>query len=283
MQSIQPDQLPFRRHYAQGERLFSVWFVAGKPVETLAEVLVIVEVTEKLEATAEDLTSLAGSLKVFFRKAVHDIKNLFANVSILLRDNMVSEAQQYTTALQNHYLQQMEQLGEAMDTLINVGTPQTPQIKRLLFQALADELMAPYQHLLGKNVSLETDFQACPSIVYREDYLQSMMRSLLDNAIRYQAADRTLNVRMHTRKTKEGVLFAIRDNGIGIDTERYERKLFEPFQRFTRQSSGQGISLHLIRLMVEKNGGSIQLESTPDEGTHITLTLKEYILSDIAS
>ncbi len=276
MQRIQPDHRLFNRHYAQGERLFSIWFIPGAPAETPAEVLVVAEVTEKIEVSAEDLASLAGSLRVFFRKAVHDIKNLFANVSILLRDNMVAEAQQYTTALQNHYMQQMEQLGQAMDSLTSIGKPQAPQIKRLVFQSLTDELIAPYQHLLGKNISVETDFQACPAIVYREDYLQNMIRSLLDNAIRYRSEDRALRVSIQTEKTEKGILFSIKDNGIGVDTEGYKSKLFEPFQRFTRQSSGQGISLHLIKLMVEKNGGTIHLESTPKQGTHVTITLQEY-------
>jgi two-component system CheB/CheR fusion protein len=74
----------------------------------------------------------------------------------------------------------------------------------------------------------------------------------------------------------EFVLIRIEDNGLGIDLQKYGNSLFEPFKRLTTQGEGSGLGLHLVKTMVEHNGGLIQVKSEPGIGTSFTLYLKEY-------
>lgn len=76
--------------------------------------------------------------------------------------------------------------------------------------------------------------------------------------------------------TKEHVIFDMEDNGEGFDAVRHKDKLFQPFQRFSQKGNGQGIGLHLTKVTVERNGGEITVDSTPNQGTRVTLFLKEY-------
>ncbi len=49
--------------------------------------------------------------------------------------------------------------------------------------------------------------------------------------------------------------------------ENNKATLFEPFERFTNQAESNGIGLYIIKNLIEENGGYIEVESTPGEGT----------------
>ena len=63
---------------------------------------------------------------------------------------------------------------------------------------------------------------------------------------------------------------------MGIDLKNGRQKLFKAFERLTRRGEGQGIGMHLIKNMVEKNEGFIEVESEPDRGTTFKVYLKPY-------
>lgn len=270
-------QQPFSTQYSTQEQFFTAHFIPEKEEGvTVPQVLVIVQATENLALHKQDITSFAAHLKLFFQKGAHDIKNLFSNMTLLLQGNFIEKAQLYLNDLQDYYLQQIEDFYSALEVYINTEKPAPPQIKAIDFQSLVADVMVQYPSLLNETLVFETNFQSCPHIIYREDYLRNMLKSLIDNAIRYRVEGRPLIIHMNTERRADDIIFLIEDNGTGIDMHRYKGKLFMPFQRFTQQSNGQGISLHLIKLMAEKNGGSIKIESTLHQGTQVTLTLKEY-------
>jgi signal transduction histidine kinase len=67
--------------------------------------------------------------------------------------------------------------------------------------------------------------------------------------------------------------FVVSDNGMGIDLEKNKKYLFQPFKRICEEEQGTGIGLFMIKRMVEKYGGKIDLESKPDVGTTFRFTL----------
>lgn len=265
---------PIQEYFSLAHQFYQIHLIP-EDKEDQQQILVVIQLTERLEANAEDKQFL-DHVRLFFHKGAHDMKNLLNNVQMLLRKNMLEKAQHYLAELQTHYLQQIDLFYKALDQLVEMEKPAEPAVKTLHFEALAIQLQAAYAMPGSRPFALETDFRQCPAIWYRQDYLNNMMRALFDNAVKYQAADRQLVIRMHTKKTEAYTIFSIEDNGEGLDTLRYKDKLFKPFQRFSQKSNGQGIGLHLVKIAVEKNGGKIKLESELHHGTTVTLFLKEY-------
>ncbi|MEE9613433.1 MAG: ATP-binding protein [Thermodesulfobacteriota bacterium] len=68
------------------------------------------------------------------------------------------------------------------------------------------------------------------------------------------------------------VSISVEDNGRGMVPE-VKKRIFDPF--FTTHPGGMGMGMALVRNIVEQHGGRIELESTPGEGTKVTVTLPE--------
>jgi signal transduction histidine kinase len=68
------------------------------------------------------------------------------------------------------------------------------------------------------------------------------------------------------------VIFYVKDNGIGIETE-YHDKIFGLFNKLNADSEGTGIGLALVKRIIEVHGGRIWVESKPHHGTTFYFTI----------
>jgi light-regulated signal transduction histidine kinase (bacteriophytochrome) len=105
-----------------------------------------------------------------------------------------------------------------------------------------------------------------PSVV-ASDQLEHVFQNLIANAIKYRKAE--VDPRIHVAAREQGNcwVFSVKDNGIGIDPQ-YHHSIFEIFQRLHNQDvPGNGIGLALSKKIVEAHGGTIWVESAPDEGS----------------
>ncbi len=114
-----------------------------------------------------------------------------------------------------------------------------------------------------------------PTVMGDEIQLIQLLQNLISNAIKFHREEPP---RVHVKaeqgeKEKEWV-FSVRDNGIGMDSEYFER-IFTIFQRLHSKSEypGTGIGLAVCKKIVECHGGRIWLESELGVGTVFYFTL----------
>jgi light-regulated signal transduction histidine kinase (bacteriophytochrome) len=112
-----------------------------------------------------------------------------------------------------------------------------------------------------------------PAVVADRTQLIQLFQNLLSNAIKFRG-DRVPDIRIRAERQLNEWLFAVADNGIGLEAQYYER-IFGVFQRLhtRREYSGTGIGLALCKKIVERHGGRIWVESEPGRGATFYFTL----------
>lgn len=102
----------------------------------------------------------------------------------------------------------------------------------------------------------------------------SIIHNLIDNAIKYNKPNGSVNVDI--RETDTTVLLTIRDTGIGIPEESFDR-IFERFYRVdksrSREAGGTGLGLSIVKHAARLMKAHVDLESTVGVGTVFTVTL----------
>ena len=113
-----------------------------------------------------------------------------------------------------------------------------------------------------------------PMVIADEMQLVQLFQNLIGNGIKYQRAGIP---RVHvsvSRNSRNKWLFAVKDNGVGIEPQYFER-IFGMFQRLHKREefAGTGIGLAISKKIIERHGGSISVESQPGEGSTFRFAL----------
>jgi two-component system CheB/CheR fusion protein len=113
---------------------------------------------------------------------------------------------------------------------------------------------------------------ALPTVVAEEVMLTQLFQNLISNSIKYRGEE-SPRIHVSAERDGEGWLFAVRDNGIGIDPQDAGR-VFGMFRRLHgNEISGTGIGLALCKKIVERKGGRIWVESEAGRGATFKFTI----------
>lgn len=100
----------------------------------------------------------------------------------------------------------------------------------------------------------------------------------MDNAAKYSQKNPLINIFL--KSDKDSLSITIQDNGIGIPTQDLEH-LFQRFYTVNKEQSkrlgGSGLGLSIVKTIVQKHLGKIDLESTLGVGTTFTITIPKDI------
>jgi PAS domain S-box-containing protein len=114
-----------------------------------------------------------------------------------------------------------------------------------------------------------------PLVLGHEAYLSQIFTNLLGNAVKFAAPDRAPEITISAEPQGRHVAVSVRDNGIGIAPEHFER-IFQIFGRVypDKKYEGTGIGLAIVKKAVQRMGGTITVESQLGQGSCFTFTLQ---------
>jgi two-component system sensor histidine kinase SenX3 len=129
---------------------------------------------------------------------------------------------------------------------------------------------------LADSKSIRIDWPGAADLTIQADreLLEYAVYNLLTNAIKYSPREST--VRLAARRDGAGVRISVADQGIGMSRDEVKR-LFQKFYRTERAEKsgiqGTGIGLSIVKEIITLHGGSITVESAPEQGSTFTVTL----------
>lgn len=126
-----------------------------------------------------------------------------------------------------------------------------------------------------REVIIQTDFSKAPSMFFSRKVLHSIFLNLLTNAIKYRRPGTNPEISVSTEEDGEYIILYVKDNGLGIDMEKYGNKIFGLYQRFHDNKDGKGLGLYIIKNQIEALDGKIAVESIVNKGTMFHVFLKK--------
>ena len=149
------------------------------------------------------------------------------------------------------------------------------------------ELLEPRAVGKGLQIRSEVDGGVPARVVGDPGRLRQVLLNLLDNAVKFTDAG-TVSLAARCRPAAAGHVrleFAVRDSGIGIAGEALGR-LFHAFRQVdastSRRFGGTGLGLAISRLLVERMGGGITVESEPGQGSTFRFDILLRVAPDAA-
>ena len=125
----------------------------------------------------------------------------------------------------------------------------------------------------GEEAGAAVTYDAMPTVDADEVQLGQLFQNLSGNALKFRS-DSVPRIHVAIQDLDTEWQFEVRDNGIGIEPQYYER-IFMVFQRLHNKGEypGTGIGLAICKKVVERHGGRIWVSSKPGEGSSFHFTL----------
>ena len=238
----------------------------------------------QLEARAEELQRASRYKSEFLANMSHELRTPL-NSSLILSKLLSDNTSGNLTAEQVTFAQTIYSAGNDLLTLINdildISKVEAGKLELTPDAVPFDELLSSMKMLFGAQAQqkkLVFDVKLAPnaplSFVSDRQRLEQILKNLLSNAIKFTD---TGTVSLHVSTDAAGqVRFQVQDSGIGIADDQ-QQKVFDAFHQAdgttSRRYGGTGLGLSISRDLAALLGGSIDLASTPGQGSTFTLML----------
>ncbi len=155
------------------------------------------------------------------------------------------------------------------------------KVSDIRFREIVDQQMQAYREKFDlKGFHIEVEVRQEDAFYSDEAKIRVILNNLFSNAVQFQknqSAEKRIGLTVNVAENQ--AVIVVEDNGIGIE-ERHKNEVFNLFSRATQKNVGTGIGLYMVKEAVEQMGGSIFLESQPQEGTTITVSLPSMNIID---
>ena len=234
----------------------------------------IAPLVSELNRLLARLRAAFDAQRTFIADAAHELRSPLTalRLQIQLLDRAPDEAAR---------LEARQRLGAAVERAIHL-------VEQLLTLARSDPQEAPgdfklvdlaataaagvtdtHDLALARQIGLSLD--APPNILIQGDpeALRTLVRNLVDNAVRYTPPRGSVQVRC--RATPEEVLLEVIDTGPGIARGDRERVFDRFYRRAAAQESGTGLGLAIVKAIVERHGARVTLEEARGRGLRVAV------------
>jgi light-regulated signal transduction histidine kinase (bacteriophytochrome) len=231
-----------------------------------------------LESTRSELARVRQDFGEFVYAASHDLAEPVAIVSgytrLLARryrEELDADGQQFVDVILDAMARADDMIGD-LRAFSRVGT-RGGSFGPVNCERAATEAA----DLLGPAIEryhAKVDIGSLPTVRADQAQVVQLFRHLLSNALTFRSQDPP---RIGIEAERDGLSwnFAVSDNGLGVP-ERDRERIFRMFERGDNPArSGNGAGLAIARRIVERHGGTIEVEAGPDGGSVFRFTIPE--------
>ncbi|MDX6182631.1 PAS domain-containing sensor histidine kinase [Flavobacterium sp. Fl-77] len=202
---------------------------------------------------SHNLNSHAGNFKLLLDML--DLEDSFAQKR---------ETMKYLRIVSNDLNKTIEDLSQ----IVNIQNNKDIVVKPLnLSDYLSRVLNIVSAYSFKNNATIVNNVPKDATINFNPAYLESVLQNLCTNAIKYANPEKSLIIEFNFFVENEQKVFTIKDNGLGIDLEKYGHLLFGMYKTFHKHENANGIGLYITKNQIESMNGRVTVESQLGKGT----------------
>ena len=232
----------------------------------------VLERTNQLKETINELESFSYSVSHDLRTPLRSIDGFSQSLLEDYADKLDQQGQDYL-----HRVRAASQrMAGIIDDMLKLSrVTRSVMIHKevdlsALAHSVADELRSTEperkaEFIIQEGLTVEGDPQL----------LRAVLENLLGNAWKFTSQHETARIEFGITKAEGKREYYVRDDGAGFDMS-YAEKLFVPFQRLHGYSefAGTGIGLSIVQRIIQRHGGRIWAEGSPEQGAAFYFTLQ---------
>lgn len=233
---------------------------------------------EEIEKLAKNLKNLNDHQNQIFGVIGHDLRgpvNSLITVTELITEKQLDVDE--LSEIMPHLSKEIKRAGVTLENLLHWALSQKEgesiQSKHFNLEHLFHEILASLQYAIDfKLLDFKLDIEENLELYADKQMIEISLRNLISNAIKF--TEKKGFISCSASKENGKIIISIEDNGIGMDSETLKRlnehTLISTIG--TNNEKGTGLGLALCKGYVEKNKGSIEIQSEVGMGTKIKLT-----------
>jgi light-regulated signal transduction histidine kinase (bacteriophytochrome) len=232
---------------------------------------------EELQRTLEELKSSNAELEEFAYVASHDLQEPLRGIAGLAQ-LLQRRYQGQLDSRADEYIDHIVDGTQRMQTLINDLLAYSRIGRRGEALQLTEADAALKAALKNLNAAIHefgaaVTSESLPKVKADATQLTQLFQNLIGNALKFRG-ERPPQIHIGVVDAGDFWQFSVRDNGIGIEPQYFER-IFQVFQRLhtRREYKGTGIGLAICKKIIDRHGGRIWVESEKAQGSMFYFTL----------
>jgi C4-dicarboxylate-specific signal transduction histidine kinase len=221
---------------------------------------------------------MMNNIGYVFSGISHEIGNPVSALMVtldLLKTTLDASPKEAIAGHVDRALLQVSKIDYLLNSFRNFGMYETPELQNMRIASFIDQFLSLVsEDFRKKGITIVVEVSPGVDRVYADHRaLQQVMLNIFTNAADALEgrADPTITLRVN-RDKGDRLRISIEDNGCGMTNEQ-QANLFKPF--YTSKPRGTGLGMVIIKNMLTKMNGTIEVASRKHEGTMLVMTLPE--------
>lgn len=249
----------------------------GRPLRIVGTHTDISDQKEKeleLAKMLEILNTQNNKLLNFAHIVSHNLRTHSGNIKSLLdlhKEDLLSDSDTLSNIqiVSDELFSTIENLNE----LVNIHTVKDKEIEELNLNVYINKVLDVLNDSIKqKDILVLNYIQTSVTIDCLPAYLESILLNTVTNAIKYSDSKKVPKIIFTSEENDDFIILNIKDNGLGIDLNKYKDSIFGLYKTFHKNNDARGVGLYLTKNQIENMGGKIEVEST----LHVGSTFKVY-------